>query len=108
MEENKISFPFHARCSYAEYIPSQVTSDIRVELLEMYWEKRDGLGTRFLCLAGRRIIYEETKNKTSLINHLRHSDLFYFRYIWGFQKSKHLYCGLLSYDTVVEDGHQQF
>jgi len=60
-------FPLHARFPYPEYIPSQVTADARVEFLEIYWEKRDNLGTRFLCLAGRRTIYNETKSKTLLI-----------------------------------------
>jgi hypothetical protein len=65
--------PFlYAKFSHANYIPSKVPFDTRVELLETYWKKDDDLGTRFLCLADTEIIYKDTtiKNviKTSSLN----------------------------------------
>lgn len=52
-----------AKYSHANYIPSKVPLDTRVELLETYWKKDDDLGTRFLCLAGTEIIYKDTTIK---------------------------------------------
>jgi hypothetical protein len=53
----------YAEFSHANYIPSKVLLDPRVELLETYWKKDDDRGTRFLCLAGTEIIYKDTTVK---------------------------------------------